>query len=62
MAGTMTNVFTTGTGVDLIQPTIVTVTPSGAGVSTTTNITVVFSKAMDAISFRKCGDQAALKH
>jgi hypothetical protein len=53
MAGTMTNAFTTGTGVDLTLPTIVSVTPANGAMSvlTTTNITVVFSKAMDAISF-----------
>jgi Bacterial Ig-like domain len=53
MVGTVTSAFTTGTGVDLIPPTIGPVTPADKtqNVLTTTNITVAFSKAMDAISF-----------
>ena len=45
--------FTTGTGTDLVQPTIVSTTPANGAtnVSDTTTCVVVFSEPMDPASF-----------
>jgi len=54
MAGSISNSFTTGTGVNLTPPTIVSVTPANGAIDQpagTTVVTVVFSQAMDPVSF-----------
>jgi hypothetical protein len=53
MAGPLSSSFTTGTGIDLTPPTIVSVTPASGAIDVPDNssITVVFSQPMDAISF-----------
>ena len=45
--------FTTGSGIDLVTPTLVSTTPANgaSGVAATTTVQAVFSKAMDPASF-----------
>jgi hypothetical protein len=54
MAGPFSSSFTTGTGINLTPPTIVSVTPTNGAIDQpagTTVVTVVFSEAMDPVSF-----------
>jgi hypothetical protein len=54
MASPVSSSFTTGTGIDLTQPTIVSVTPVNGATNqpgSTTVVTVVLSEAMDPVSF-----------
>jgi hypothetical protein len=53
MVGTTTSTFTTGPTVDYTAPTLVSITPANnaASVSVNTTITLVFSKAMNPVSF-----------
>jgi hypothetical protein len=50
MSGTVTLTFSTGGGPDLTAPTIVNFSPAAnaTGVSTSTKVTIQFSKAMDS--------------
>jgi hypothetical protein len=53
MASPVTSSFKTGTGVNLTPPSIVSITPANGAidVAVNTTITVVFSEAMDPVSF-----------
>jgi hypothetical protein len=53
MVGTTTSTFTTGPTVDYTAPTVVSITPTNGatGVAVSTNIQIVFSKAMNPVAF-----------
>jgi hypothetical protein len=53
IVGTTTSTFTTGPTVDYTTPTVLSITPTNgaSGVAVSTNIQIVFSKAMNPVAF-----------